>query len=40
VSWGFQPRAALEAAKPFAIVNDFNELEETLATLWQEAAVA
>ncbi|MGE4248584.1 MAG: HAD-IA family hydrolase [Parvibaculaceae bacterium] len=35
VSWGFQPRAVLEAAKPYAIVNDFNELEDTLAVLWQ-----
>lgn len=38
VSWGFQPRAVLEAAKPYAIVNDFNELEETLALLWQGVA--
>ena len=38
VSWGFQPRAVLEAAKPYAIVNDFNELEETLVVLWQGAA--
>lgn len=40
VSWGFQPRATLEAARPYAIVNDFNELEATLAALWQDAAVA
>jgi phosphoglycolate phosphatase len=38
VSWGFQPRAVLEAARPYAIVNDFNELEETLAALWQGVA--
>jgi phosphoglycolate phosphatase len=35
VSWGFQPRAALEAARPHAIVDEFAELEETLAGLWQ-----
>jgi phosphoglycolate phosphatase len=35
VAWGFQPRAALEAARPYAIVNDFNELEAELAALWQ-----
>jgi phosphoglycolate phosphatase len=35
VSWGFQPRAALEATRPFAIVNDFNDLEGKLAALWQ-----
>lgn len=38
VSWGFQPRDALEQAKPYAIVNDFNELEDALVALWQEAA--
>jgi phosphoglycolate phosphatase len=38
VSWGFQPRAALEAARPHAIVDDFAELEETLAGLWQGVA--
>lgn len=35
VSWGFQSRAALEAARPYAIVDSFTELEETLATLWE-----
>jgi phosphoglycolate phosphatase len=35
VSWGFQPRPALEAVKPHAIVNDFKELEEMLTALWQ-----
>ncbi|MFZ5673820.1 MAG: HAD-IA family hydrolase [Pseudomonadota bacterium] len=38
VSWGFQPRAALENAKPHAIVNDFNELEATLGSFWQDRA--
>lgn len=38
VSWGFQPRLTLECARPYAIVNDFNELEETLAALWQGVA--
>ena len=38
VSWGFQPLASLERAKPHAIVNSFNELEDTLAALWQERA--
>jgi phosphoglycolate phosphatase len=38
VSWGFQSRAALEAAKPYAIVDDFNELEETLSLLWEDVA--
>lgn len=38
VSWGFQPRRTLERANPYAIVNDFNELEETLAALWQGVA--
>jgi phosphoglycolate phosphatase len=38
VSWGFQSRAALEAAKPYAIVDDFNELEETLSVLWEDVA--
>lgn len=38
VSWGFQPLASLERAKPHAIVNDFNGLEEALAALWQERA--
>jgi phosphoglycolate phosphatase len=40
VSWGFQPRATLETAKPYAIVNDFNELEATLAALWQDVTAA
>jgi phosphoglycolate phosphatase len=40
VSWGFQPRATLETAKPYAIVNDFNELEAALSALWQDMAVA
>jgi phosphoglycolate phosphatase len=35
VSWGFQPRAALEASKPYRIVDDFNELEATIVSLWQ-----
>jgi phosphoglycolate phosphatase len=35
VSWGFQPRVALAAAKPYAIVDDFHELDEMLAALWQ-----
>jgi phosphoglycolate phosphatase len=39
VSWGFQPRAALEAARPYAVVDDFTELEETLAGLWQGVVV-
>lgn len=38
VSWGFQPKAVLERAKPHAIVNDFNELEETLGSFWQDRA--
>jgi phosphoglycolate phosphatase len=38
VSWGFQPRAALEAAKPYATVDNFVELEQTLAGLWQGRA--
>lgn len=38
VSWGFQPRASLERARPHAIVNNFNELEDALAALWQERA--
>lgn len=38
VSWGFQPVASLEQAKPHAIVNNFNELEDELAALWQVAA--
>lgn len=38
VSWGFQPLASLEQAKPYAIVNNFNELDEELAALWQERA--
>jgi phosphoglycolate phosphatase len=38
VSWGFQPRPALEIAMPYAIVDDFTELEETLAVLWQGVA--
>lgn len=38
VSWGFQPRAALEAAKPYATVDNFVELEQTLAGLWQSRA--
>ena len=38
VSWGFQPRSALEAARPCAIVDSFGELEETLAALWQGRA--
>ena len=35
VSWGFQSRVALAAAKPYAIVDDFHELDEMLAALWQ-----
>lgn len=38
VSWGFQSLASLERANPHAIVNDFNELEDALAALWQERA--
>jgi phosphoglycolate phosphatase len=38
VSWGFQPKTALEAARPHAIVDNFTELEETLAGLWQGVA--
>jgi phosphoglycolate phosphatase len=38
VNWGFQPRAALEAARPYAMVDNFLELEETLAGLWQGVA--
>jgi phosphoglycolate phosphatase len=38
VSWGFQSRAALEAAKPYAIVDNFPDLEETLAVLWEGVA--
>lgn len=38
VSWGFQPKAVLERAKPHAIVNDFNELEATLGSFWQDRA--
>lgn len=38
VSWGFQPKAVLERAKPHAMVNDFNELEETLSSFWQDRA--
>jgi len=38
VSWGFQPPASLERAKPHAIANSFNELEDALAALWQERA--
>jgi phosphoglycolate phosphatase len=40
VGWGFQPRAVLEGAGPHAIVNDFNQLEETLAALWEDVALA
>lgn len=35
VAWGFQPRTALEAASPHAIVNNFKELEAELSALWQ-----
>lgn len=35
VSWGFQARAQLERAKPYAIVNDFKELEQRLSALWE-----
>jgi len=35
VSWGFQTRAALEAARPDALVDSFADLEDTLAALWQ-----
>lgn len=38
VSWGFQPQTSLERAKPHAIVNNFSELEDALAALWQERA--
>lgn len=38
VSWGFQPKAVLERAKPHAIVNDFNELEAALGSFWQDRA--
>ncbi|HTN98308.1 MAG TPA: HAD-IA family hydrolase [Nordella sp.] len=38
VSWGFQPRAVLERARPHVMVNNFNELERTLGALWQDAA--
>jgi phosphoglycolate phosphatase len=38
VSWGFQPLSSLERAKPYAIVNNFKELEDALAALWQERA--
>jgi len=40
VAWGFQPLEPLERAKPNAIVNDFNELERTLAALWEERVPA
>lgn len=35
VSWGFQTREALAVAKPYALVDGFAELEDTLAELWQ-----
>lgn len=38
VNWGFQSRAVLEAARPYAMVDSFVELEETLAGLWQGVA--
>ncbi|QIG51158.1 HAD-IA family hydrolase [Nordella sp. HKS 07] len=38
VGWGFQPANVLAGAKPHAIVNDFNHLEETLGVLWQDKA--
>lgn len=38
VSWGFQPSAVLERARPHVMVNNFNELEETLGVLWQDEA--
>ncbi|MGE0005040.1 MAG: HAD-IA family hydrolase [Parvibaculaceae bacterium] len=38
VSWGFQPRAVLEEARPFAIASDFKELEEVLTVLWEGVA--
>ncbi len=39
-AWGFQPQTALARARPHAIVNDFNELEKMLASLWQEPVPA
>lgn len=38
VAWGFQPTSVLARAKPHAIVNDFNELEDTLGVFWQDEA--
>lgn len=38
VGWGFQPTSVLADARPHAIVNDFNELEEILGVLWQDKA--
>jgi len=40
VAWGFQPTAVLARANPHAIVNNFNELESTLTSLWQEPVPA
>jgi len=38
VGWGYHPASALTAAGAIAIANRFNDVDEHLDRLWQEAA--
>ena len=38
VSWGFMPASVLQACRPRALIDDFNQLQGVLETIWPELA--